>query len=586
MDPTPTYESIDKKEQRQRFNLAAFGRTFEPGETTIAGHRRRKKEFTKEKYEEIVRGLRDHENTGGLLDVKFKEFSLKVMNVGPNGTPVEHLLYRGNCQNHDSRIVLHQEMVFDAVYSIHESTLHKKVNVMRTIAASMYYNVTEQHCRILVETCSVCKSKDTSVVVPSPLRSIALEGRFRDKVTICAVDYSRDPIPDSNGVVMKYLLVMQDEATKFTLLRPIPGINVQVVHDEVKFMLSVVGYPKKEVRIHTELLGHQAGMIMNIIHRRECGCQHLSGPVDNIVSNVQSAIAALGALPRSESVLNDTLGCNKTNWLTLIPETMEELNKLAYSNVFGIESSSRSKTEPIPIHIQPLQNTISKVRSLTGAQSICPTSGHRDEEHPTVTPTTRLTTTEISGVIACSPDKKGCNPPNVHTSDFQVPEEPTNVAHDNNVEDSESPSMMHPTQNQSSDGQSPSIMHPSHDQESDNTPTVALDDAPDDESPSTIPPAQGQVPEISPNNVVDTPDDESPSTIPPAQGQEPDIRPNVTTELNSTTCKRILINQMEHPIARAELFCGICDSFSIHGLTTDNRHSGRLRSASSKSIAM
>ena len=142
MDCFYQLESNEKRNQRREFNLAAFGRTFEPGETTPTTTRPKRKELTKERYDDIVSSLREHKRSGGLLPIYCVGYKLEHVNVGPTGTPTEHLLYRGRCTKRGYRIVVHQEMVFDAVYSIHESSLHKKDGVMRVIAASMYYNVT------------------------------------------------------------------------------------------------------------------------------------------------------------------------------------------------------------------------------------------------------------------------------------------------------------------------------------------------------------------------------------------------------------------------------------------------------------
>ena len=135
MDRFYQLESNEKRNQRREFNLAAFGRTFEPGETPPTTTKLKRKEITKERYDEMVSSLREYKRSGGLLGINLVGYQLQDVNVGPNGTPTEHLLYRGQCKKYDFRIVVHQEMVFDAVYSIHETSLHKK-GVMRGIAGN------------------------------------------------------------------------------------------------------------------------------------------------------------------------------------------------------------------------------------------------------------------------------------------------------------------------------------------------------------------------------------------------------------------------------------------------------------------
>jgi hypothetical protein len=120
--------------------------------------------------------------------------------------------------------------------------------------------------RNVAATCPTCKGPNPRDVLPLPSST---EYRFRDIVTVCVVDYSSDPITDVNGVAMKYVLVVRDEATKFTVLRPVCGIDSTFLKYELKSVFGLIGYPRQVVQTSSDLLDMQVDVLKDLIKSQQ-----------------------------------------------------------------------------------------------------------------------------------------------------------------------------------------------------------------------------------------------------------------------------------------------------------------------------
>jgi hypothetical protein len=327
-------ENILKNEQRKQFNLAAFGTTFEPGSTPIVASVQRRGEWTKEHYDETVRRLKE----GGSYGRKWSESKhlhrLHMINTGPSGQPVEHL--QRSKGGDDWFIVLHQEMVFDAVYSIHETLGHKKARLMKIAASKTYFNVTEEHCRLLVTTCQQCQCKKPIVIIPSPSTK---DESFWDKFVACAVDYSNTPVNLSGEVRARYLLVLQDKATKSTTLRAITELEVGILKYELKYMFAMLGCPKN-ISYRLDDVSDICSDLANRIIQEPVAksCTDDSGQVHQLVSIVSNVITDLLTSRQQGETINE-VSHESTSWYHVIPEAIEVINRDPYLKVFGMELS-------------------------------------------------------------------------------------------------------------------------------------------------------------------------------------------------------------------------------------------------------
>ena len=237
-------ETIVDSEHRRKFNFKAFGTTFETDEEKKETLKQRRRILTKKQYEAIMLRVRYWDVQEGYTDPKTKvqvtqkelwkscekswynkrlHYRLQNLQSTFDDRPVDHLQYL-ETRKSIWRIVLHEEMVFDAIRSCHLAVGHKKLLKTKEKALSIYYNLTEDLCRIFIDTCPVCNSLTSGAGIPT-----LTDGRFRERYTVCTVDYSTRPVKDINGVVLKQLLVLQDKATKLTVLCPIWDIELRVL---------------------------------------------------------------------------------------------------------------------------------------------------------------------------------------------------------------------------------------------------------------------------------------------------------------------------------------------------------------------
>ena len=202
---TGRQESIVDSEHRRKFNSKAFGSTFETDEVKKETSKQRRKIITKKQYEEIMFRVRYWDVDEGCNDPKTQvhitqkelwkscepswynkrlRYRLQYVKSTLDEQPVEHLQYL-ETKKSIWQIVIHEEMVFDAIRSCHVAVGHKKLQKTKDLALSTYYNLTEDLCRIFIETCPLCNSLMSGVGIPIPALT---DCRFRERFTVCTVD--------------------------------------------------------------------------------------------------------------------------------------------------------------------------------------------------------------------------------------------------------------------------------------------------------------------------------------------------------------------------------------------------------------
>lgn len=378
-----------KEVHRKKFNLEAFGTTFETNDVPKDTMKTRRKVMTKETYQEywrllkywnVTEGFTDPETGVHVTQAEFKKLCrpswytqrllhrLAEVNVPGEEAPVQHLQHY-DAKKDTWRVMLHKVMVFDAIYAIHVAVGHKKTKVTWNTAAETYHSLTEDLCGIFVETCPTCKNKGG--YCNSDEQSTVRNGGFREIITACFVDYSTMPIIDLTGSVMRYILALQDKATGFTVLRPIRSKKRCHWIYELSYMFAILGYPKKNFG-STEGSEFQKTFMRELIKEWEPGCEHESEDVQHINSLVKTTIEQLHTekkIEKEKMVLlkgsrgyedsdsddsvkymhlgngvedeDDENADERINWVHLAPLAMMRINETAYPQVYGMELSSR-----------------------------------------------------------------------------------------------------------------------------------------------------------------------------------------------------------------------------------------------------
>jgi len=144
-----------------------------------------------------------------------------------DGTHAKHLLY--NLRD-VWKIVVHYEMVYDAIKECHIAVRHKKSDVTKKKVKDRYFNISEDLCKIFVKKCPWCtKDEDNQVATFSVPATSTRSTGFRDSCTACVVDYSAYPIIDGHGEFMNFLLVLS------CTLRITEGLILSVIVTEFRY---------------------------------------------------------------------------------------------------------------------------------------------------------------------------------------------------------------------------------------------------------------------------------------------------------------------------------------------------------------
>ena len=202
---------------------------------------------------------------------------------------------------------------------------------------------------------TLCKSSNSTTVVPPPSKK---DDSFHDKFTVCVVDYSSIPVANHNGMTMRYLLY---EGTKYTVLHPLADNNSNIIHHELKLIFSLLGHPKQLSTTQPELATSFPGVIMNVINPWESADQGDEQPrqVNQIILSVNKVMFDLDVSAQAKQAGRNSSGFPPSNWVSLIPEAMVEINLIPYSEIFGMDlttSCANVTTFGYPLSAQPQDN--------------------------------------------------------------------------------------------------------------------------------------------------------------------------------------------------------------------------------------
>ena len=143
-------------------------------------------------------------------------------------------------------LIISVEDTFDAIELAHNQHLsHQKVASTYNHLASKYHNITERVVRIFVRKCPIClmqQQKSSRNKTKGAARPI-ISDSFHDRVQVDLISFQHDPVPDHNGVEMRYILVTKDHCTTFIWLRAIPRKEATIVAAELRHLFHEIGFP-------------------------------------------------------------------------------------------------------------------------------------------------------------------------------------------------------------------------------------------------------------------------------------------------------------------------------------------------------
>ena len=111
----------------------------------------------------------------------------------------------------------------------------------------MYYNISENLCRIFVGLCVTCCIDCLRVVQMKDTATPIISTKYCDRYQADLIDFRNAPALLYPGVVTSpiclWLLVLKDHFSRFVVLRPLMNKSALHVAVEIDFICSIIGYP-------------------------------------------------------------------------------------------------------------------------------------------------------------------------------------------------------------------------------------------------------------------------------------------------------------------------------------------------------
>ncbi|KAG9299155.1 hypothetical protein G9A89_022628 [Geosiphon pyriformis] len=133
--------------------------------------------------------------------------------------------------------------VFDAIKECHGLESHKKIGPTKDEVNTKYWNITEQLCRNYVLTCPKCNHIQTKEKTPYKIKQSTSTRQFLERFSVSVIDFSRNPQKDQHGTKMSYILLIHDNFTNWTVLRPMTKADMTTIADELLTFVCMKGYP-------------------------------------------------------------------------------------------------------------------------------------------------------------------------------------------------------------------------------------------------------------------------------------------------------------------------------------------------------
>ena len=163
----------------------------------------------------------------------------------PNSTKSTQVLYRKTSDDPNKRgqLILPMHLIFGACYASHLMVGHCKVISSYKNLKKIVWNHTRQQSQAFIATCPVCLEKAPTI---KPLKGAAVPIRsvkFRDRVQVDLIDFRKHSQKNSSGALMRWLVVIKDHHTAFTVVDCIARKRAFLVAEVLMKQFSVLGFP-------------------------------------------------------------------------------------------------------------------------------------------------------------------------------------------------------------------------------------------------------------------------------------------------------------------------------------------------------
>jgi hypothetical protein len=142
------------------------------------------------------------------------------------------------------RIVVLREQVFSAIDEWHRSNGHVGMERTSTYCQEQYFNCTQRLVRINCMTCFTCMRKNPITKPARGSRKPILSKEFCDRFQLDLFDFHKLRKRDLFGVLMRWVLTINDHCTGLVYLCALPWKCPKLVVYRLQEIFGSIDYPK------------------------------------------------------------------------------------------------------------------------------------------------------------------------------------------------------------------------------------------------------------------------------------------------------------------------------------------------------
>ena len=246
---------------------------------------------------------------------------------------ISEFLERKDAKSKSWKRVVHIDNVFDAIKECHGYEEHRCIAQTKTEVEKTYWNITENLCRYFVQSCPRCIKKRSKDKTPTTSKKEVTHNEFLDRYIVRLIDYRNNPQKDLYDIPMSYVLLVHDNVTKGTVLRPITKPEHRIIENELMTIICIQGLHRSS---HSNTLLLAAKSLATITLTRHDALtdrtkvQAHNPPPEEI--DVEPLVTeAKRHITEHANTIWD-IGDNNQNWVTALNHAMISMNHLIGTN--------------------------------------------------------------------------------------------------------------------------------------------------------------------------------------------------------------------------------------------------------------
>ena len=171
-----------------------------------------------------------------------KQYVLDYIQI-PGSDTLRTVLRRKE-SNAIGRIVVSREEVFDCIDKVHKDNGHMGQERTWMYCKDTYWNIAQALVKHYCLTCPTCMKKKPITQPAKGSRKPIRSRRYRDRFQIDFIDFRKLRKRDPFGVLMRWVMTIEDHATGLTYLCALPRKRPHLIAYKLQEIFGVIGFPK------------------------------------------------------------------------------------------------------------------------------------------------------------------------------------------------------------------------------------------------------------------------------------------------------------------------------------------------------